>query len=316
MEKTNAHPTIETVSLVGLGAIGSVYASRIAQHLPPDHFRIVASGPRAERYRRDGVSVNGTTFRLPIVEPAEPAAPADLLIFAVKFHQLGEAIEAARPHVGPDTLILSLLNGISSEEVVERAYGTENVLYSFVVGIDATRSADGTTYTTPGRVPFGEARNDPANLSERVKRLREFLNRVDIPCEIPEDMRQSMWKKFMLNVGVNQVSAVLGSPYGAIHRHGETRTLVAAAMREALAVSHRADIGLTEEDIADNLDIVGTLSPDGKASMVQDVEARRPTEVDIFGGAVVAMGQRYGIPTPVNEMLVRLIRAAEENYAR
>lgn len=306
--------TIETVSLIGLGAVGSAYLSKISETLPLDRIRVVADGERAERYEASGVSVNGRTFRVHVCRPGDKPEPADLLLFAVKFHQLEEAIAAAQKQVGPDTVVLSLLNGITSEREIGGRYGMEKMLYSFVMGIDATRVGDDTVFANLGYIPFGDAYNEEGRYSPNVLRVAEFFDRTGIAYRIPENMMQQLWKKFMLNVGVNQVTAILRGPYGVIQQVASARNLMVSAMEEVLALAGKEGVALGRDDIAECLDILDRLSPTGKTSMSQDVAAGRATEVDIFGGTVVALGRKYDVPVPVNEMLVRLIRITEDLY--
>jgi 2-dehydropantoate 2-reductase len=305
---------IETVALIGLGAMGSAYLSKIAETLPMDGIRVVASGARAERYRANGVVVNGLSIRFPIFEPDNRVSPADLLIFTVKHNQLGEAIHDARSQVGPDTVIISLLNGITSEREIGEAYGAEKVLFSLAMGTDPVRTGDSTTFTTLGTIPFGEAVNREGEYSRNVLRVEGFFRETGLRYEIPEDMTRALWKKFMMNVGVNQVTAVLRCRYGALQRAGLARDLAAAAMKEVTAIAERENVSLPESEIEDSLRVLETLSPLGKTSTLQDVEARRPTEADIFGGTVVNLGRKHNVPVPVNEMLFELIRATEESY--
>ncbi|MDR1884857.1 MAG: ketopantoate reductase family protein [Synergistaceae bacterium] len=305
---------IENVALIGLGAIGCAYLGKIAETVPMERIRVIASGERAERYRKNGVAVNGRRFMFPILDPGESVPPADLLIFAVKYSQLEQAIRDAKRQVGPDTVVLSLLNGVTSERVIGEAYGADRVLYSLAMGTDPVRNGDSTTYSTLGFIPFGEPRNIPGAYSLEVERVEEFLGRVGIGYEIPEDMTRVLWKKFMMNVGVNQVTAVLRCGYGAVQESASVQRLVRAAMMEVVAVAERENVNLPAEDIEDGMRILRTLSPRGKTSTLQDVEARRPTEVDIFGGAVVELGRKHGVPVPVNEMLFGIIKATEEAY--
>ncbi|MDR3354217.1 MAG: ketopantoate reductase family protein [Synergistaceae bacterium] len=305
---------IETVALIGLGAMGCAYLSKIAETFPMDRIRVVASGDRAERYRANGVTVNGRRIRFPIFEPGDRVPPADLLIFTVKHNQLGQAICDARGQVGPDTVVISLLNGITSEIEIGEAYGAEKVLCSLAMGTDPIRAGDDTTFTTLGTIPFGEAVNREGEYSRNVLRVEEFFKETGLRYEIPEDMTKALWKKFMMNVGVNQVTAVLRCGYGALLGAGLTRDLAVAAMTEVTVLAEREKVNLTESDIEDCLKVLGTLSPQGKTSTLQDVEARRQTEVDIFGGTVVNLGRKHGVPVPVNEMLFKLIKATEESY--
>ncbi|SBW10436.1 2-dehydropantoate 2-reductase [uncultured delta proteobacterium] len=304
---------IETVALVGLGALGCAYLGKITETLPLDAIQVIADGKRAERYRKNGVTLNGKRLDFPVAEPGT-LRPADLVIFTVKFNQLEEAIALARGAVGPNTIVISLLNGITSEEVIAAAYGWDNVLLSLSLGIDATRVGDATAVTVYGTIPFGEARNKPGEYSERVLRLKAFFDRVGLRSEIPEDMKLALWRKFMLNVGVNQTSAVVGTGYGALQKEGAARDIAVAAMREVVTLAPYEGVALGEKDIEQAMAVMMTLSPDGKCSMLQDIEARRKTEVAIFGGTVLALAAKHGVAAPVNGMLVRILRAKEENF--
>lgn len=305
---------IKTISLVGLGAIGSANLAKISESVSMDNIRVVASGERAERYRKNGVCVNGKTYMFPIFGPEDEVSPADLLIFAVKNHHLPEAIEEAANHVGENTIIVSFLNGISSEEEIGKAFGTEKVLYSYVMRTDATRIGDATNYANLGFVPFGEAHNIPGKYSEKVLAVEEFFIKTGIKYNIPENMIRDLWLKFMLNVGANQVTAVLRCTYGAIRNSKAVRDLAVEAMREAVAVSKAENINLSENDITKCIEILSSLTPTGKTSMLQDVEAKRKTEVEAFGGTVCSLAKKHGIEVPVNEALVKFIKAMEETF--
>ncbi|MDR1472591.1 MAG: ketopantoate reductase family protein [Synergistaceae bacterium] len=307
---------IETVSIIGLGAIGSAYSARISETIPVGGIRVIASGKRAERYRSGGVEVNGRRYFFRVCEPGRSESPADLLIFAVKSYDLREAIADAEGHVGPDTVILSLLNGITSERIIAGAYGSGKVLRSFVIGVDATRASCSTVYSTLGSIIFGEERNAPGELSPDVRRVAEFLGRARVNYEIPDDMRFALWKKFMINVGLNQVSAVLRAPYGVMRRVPEALELVRGAMDEVVNIAPSEGVCLTERDRESCFPILDGLSPSGKTSMLQDIEARRPTEVGIFGGAVVELGLKHKKPVPVNTVLTQIIRAIESSYTK
>ncbi|MDR3279480.1 MAG: 2-dehydropantoate 2-reductase [Synergistaceae bacterium] len=305
---------IETVALAGLGAVGSVYLARMSEYIPMDSIRVIASGERAERYRKNGVFVNGVTRHFPIYEPGASDRPADLALFAVKYHHLRQAIADARSQIGPQTVIISLLNGISSERDLIDAFGAERVLYALVMGLDATRTGDGTVSSTLGVIQFGEAVNKEGEYSRNVRLVRGFFDSAHVPYEILPDMKWALWKKFMLNVGANQTSAVLRVPYGEFQRHGAAREIATSAMEEVVMVASREGVNLTADDISDGLARLDRLSPDGKTSMLQDVEATRRTEVGIFGDTVVELGRRHGTPVPVNGLLSRLIHALEESY--
>ena len=299
---------IQKVHLIGLGAIGGAYAGRILEKCP-DSLRIIVDNDRRERYESDGVYINGKAVVFNYVTPDEAEEKSDLVIIAVKQHHLRQAIEEIRSFVGPDTIILSLLNGIVSEEILGSEFGMDKMLYSFCVGTDAVRKGTDIHFTNMGKVVMGDRYNHD---SAKLVAVKEFFDRACVPYSVPEDIMRELWWKFMLNVGINQVSAVLRAPYGTFTREGEARELMISASREVISIAREAEINLSEKDIQDYLNVIAKLSPDGKTSMFQDVEAGRKTEVEIFSGTVIELGRKYGVPTPVNVVLYRLIRAIEQ----
>ena len=127
-------------------------------------------------------------------------------------------------------------------------------------------------------------------------------------------MIRSLWYKFMINVGINQASAVLRAPYGVFQDMPEAKEVMESAMRETVALSEALGTGLSGPDVATWYDTLKNLAPDGKTSMLQDVEAKRKTEVDAFAGTVLRLGEAAGLAVPVNRTLYNLIRAIERGY--
>lgn len=300
---------ITNVSIIGLGAIGGSYAARLYEN-DSINLTIVADSRRIEKYSTDKLTVNGKSYDFKFLQPDSNEAPADLVLIAVKYNNLSESIDAVRKRVGPDTVIMSLLNGIDSEDIIGKAFGIEKLLYSSCVGIDAIREGNNIRYTTFGKLYFGEKENYLH--TERVERVKALLDESGIPYYIPEDMIKALWWKYMLNIGLNQVSAVLGATYGVFSTIQETLELADAAMREVIAVSEKAGINLREEDIEEAHKVLHTLSAGGKTSMLQDIEAGRKTEVEMLSGVLREMGRKYGVPTPVNDTLFRMISTLEQ----
>jgi 2-dehydropantoate 2-reductase len=189
----------------------------------------------------------------------------------------------------------------------------EKIVYATAVGIDAIYEGKSFKYTSPGKIIFGEG---PHSLGgDRLERLREALDRASIPNEVPADMMRMMWWKFMINVGINQASAVLRAPYGVFQTSPDAKTLMQSLMQEVIALAQKINIDLSPIDLETWDSVLCTLSPMGKTSMLQDIEAGRKTEVEIFGGKVVEMGKKYQVPTPVNETILRIIKVIESNEA-
>jgi 2-dehydropantoate 2-reductase len=201
------------------------------------------------------------------------------------------------------------MNGLDSEEIIGSVYGMEKMLYTISVAIDAVREGNRITYTNPGKHYFGEKVNNEIN--EKIRRVQAAFDRAKIAHETPIDMIRMLWWKFMINVGMNQASAAMQAPYGVFQKSSDARELMEALMMEVVVLAKAAGIDLFEKDIDDWYGLLKTLSPQGKTSMLQDIEAGRKTEVEIFAGKVVELGKIYDIPTPVNETLLRIIHVLE-----
>jgi 2-dehydropantoate 2-reductase len=299
---------INSVAILGAGAMGAYFATRFYE-APRFSTALVARGPRYERLKSDGLVVNGKPYAIPVVHPDQATPPAGLIVVALKHHHLAEALGDLQNLVGDETTIISIMNGLDSEEIIGGVYGPDKVLYAISVGIDAVRQGNQVTYTAPGKHYFGEAAN--THLSERVRRVQAAFDRAGIVHETPPDMIRLMWWKFMVNVGTNQASAVMRAPYGAFQSLPNAQALMEALMREVLLLAEAAGVNLVDQDLEEWYAFLNTLSPQGKTSMLQDIEAGRKTEVEIFGGKVVELGQRYGIDTPVNQTVVRIINVLD-----
>jgi len=303
---------IKKVTIIGLGALGILFGHQLAKKMSKADLRFVADRERINRYETDHVYCNGERCDFNYLTPDEKCEPADLLIFTVKYDGLKDALEAARHHIGDQTIILSALNGITSEAVIGQAYGDEKILYCVAQGMDAVKVGNHLTFDHSGILCFGD--QEPGVISEKVRKVEAFFEKMAFPYEIDTNMVKRQWGKFMLNVGVNQTVAVYRSNYGEIQREGQARKMMIAAMKEVITLSEQAGIHLTEADLDYWLSVLATLSPDGKPSMAQDVEARRHSEVELFAGTVLTLANEYGISTPVNKELYDRIHSIESQY--
>ena len=300
---------IRDVAILGAGAMGAVFASKFFD-TAGFSTALIARGERHDRLEGEGLVVNGKAYAMPVIHPDEATSPADLVIVALKHHHLADGVHDLKKLVGSQTTIISVMNGLDSEETIGSVYGMEKVLYAVSVAIDAVREGNRVSFTTPGTLFFGEATNTQP--SERVRRVQEALDRAGIPWETPPDMMRMLWWKFMVNVGTNQASAVMRAPYGVFQSSPEAQALMEALMREVVALAKAAGVNLGEQDIVDWYGFLKRLSRQGKTSMLQDIEAGRKTEVERFGGKVVELGRAYGIPTPANETVWRIIQVLEQ----
>ncbi|HZK25704.1 MAG TPA: ketopantoate reductase family protein [Oscillospiraceae bacterium] len=299
---------IQKAALIGLGGIGCAYASRIMD-TEPRLLQVVAAAKRAARWQQ-GLQINGRHYQFTLTSPHGPAEPLDLILVAVKHYQLPQAILDLQRFVGPETIILSLLNGISSEETLAASFGWEHVLYGLCLSVDAVREGNKIEFSRAGKVYFGESRNE--HYSPRVEAVQRFFRRCQIPHEVPLDMRRQQWWKFMINVGLNQLSGVLRAPYGVFQQLPEAAALMQAAMAEVVTLAQALGIDLSSTEIEDFMQQFQTWPAAGKTSLLQDVEAGRKTEVEMFAGEVCRLGRQANVATPINQMLLFLIQTKEK----
>lgn len=300
---------IKNAALIGLGAIGGFAAPKLCEALGKEHFKVIAGGERRERLERDGIVINGKQWNFQTADPSWKTDPVDFVVLSVKFTALDQAIEDIHNIVGRGTVIMSLLNGVESEERIKAAYPGNEVLYS-VIRIPALHQGNEITFPEgSGKISFGNANND--TLSETVLAVRDLFEKSGISYEIPKDMLRNMWHKFMTNVSENQSAAILRVPYGIWTVSEDANELREQAAREVIAIASKKGINLTEEDLIEHRTYFEGAPFYGKPSTLQDIEAGRKTEVEMFAGSVIKMGKELGIPTPYNHMFYHCIKTLE-----
>jgi 2-dehydropantoate 2-reductase len=275
---------------------------------------LIAREPRYDRLRAEGLVVNDKRYSIPVVHPDKADLQADLIIVALKNHNLPEAVHDLKNRIGDHTTLISVMNGLDSEEYLGSVYGMDKVLYAIAVATDAVREGRSVIYTNPGKIYFGDAEN--SHPSKRALRVQATFEKAGIVSEIPSDMIRMLWWKFMVNVGINQASAVIRATYGVFQSSLDARALMEALMREVIDLAKAVGVSLGEQDLDEWYGVLKTLSPKGKTSMLQDIEAGRKTEVDIFAGKVVELGRSHGIPTPVNQTLLNIVHVLEQFPSR
>lgn len=302
---------INKVAVIGAGALGILYGNQMSEALGKENVCFVADSERVRRYEADGFYCNGKACDLRFVEKGKVAETADLVLFSVKYTALPEAIESAKQLVGDDTLILSVLNGIVSERDIASVYGEEKLLYTIAQGSDALREGNRVSFSKNGILQVG---TKSGGRDERLKAVLDLLDRSGIEYVVPEDIMHQMWNKLMFNTGVNQVTAAFETNYGGVQKPGMERDNMVKAMKEVQAVAVHEGVVLTDEEIEEWLQVLDGLSPQSMPSMRQDTLAHRKTEVELFSGTIRALGNKYGVPTEMNDYLYKRIKEIEANY--
>lgn len=302
--------SIERVAIVGAGALGALYADLLSG-IEGVSVTFIAEGDRYDRLSDQKLHVNNQPLST-LVQTAHNAGVCDLVIIAVKHQHMPETVREIQPMIGADTVVISVLNGLDSEEMLSAAFPKANILYCIAVGMDAVRSGTNVTYQNQGKLVFGEAEN--TEKSEPVLLVQQLFDRAGLQYDIPVEMLKAVWWKFMINVGINQVSAVARAPYGMIQQSEWLQNLMMSLMQEVILVAGYTGVSLGNADLEKWQQVFQTLGAEGKTSMLQDVEAERLTEVDIFAGKVMALAGQYGVDVPVNRVMYQLIKTQESTF--
>lgn len=302
---------IKTVGVIGLGALGVLYAHLLTEALGREHVLVLADRDRTLRYRSEGVSFNGNACDFQFVDAAEQKEPVDLLLFAVKFGGLKAAIESCRHLVGPETTLVSVLNGIASEPMLSEAFSPEQVVWCVAQKMAARKAGNAVIADPMGELAIGI----PAGQDDRhFLRLRTFFDTIRFPHSLPEDIRTHMWSKLLCNTGCNQTSMVFQCGYGGLQAEGEARSIMFDAMREVVTVANAEGVPLRETDVDSWVSIIDTFPADGETSMRQDSKAHRKSEVELFAGTIRKLAKKHGISVPVNDWLYERVQEMEASY--
>lgn len=303
---------IKNIAIVGLGALGIMYANHFSKKIGKENVRIVVNETRKKKYEEEGIFANGQKCSFYYVEENEKTEPADLILFCVKGTSLQSGLETARNQIGPKTIIISVLNGISSEEVLADAFGNENIIHCVSQGMDAVRVDNQLNYTRMGELRIGI---DQLSKQEKLEAVSTFFDQTEFPYTIEQDIQHRIWKKFMMNVGINQVLMVTEGSYGDVQKEGSSRELMIQAMQEVMPIAQAEGINLIEQDLQDNLELLATLSPENMPSMRQDGIAKRYSEVELFAGTVLAKAKIHKTEAPTNQFLYQKIKEIEAAYS-
>ncbi len=310
MRQRSEDVEIQKTAIVGMGALGMMYGAHIQRAAGKSAVVFVMDSARFQRHQNDTYTVNGVRQDFAIRD-CTAEAPADLVIVATKYNGLAAALDVMENIIGENTVILSVMNGITSEGIIAARFGDQNLVHCVALGMDAMREGTHLTYTKKGKLQIGivDEKQKPALL-----RVARFFDRIEMPYSIEEDILHAMWGKFLLNVGINQTCMVYETTYqGALETPAYFEAMT-AAMREVIAIAHKEGVRLTEEDVKRYLKVLRTLQPDGYPSMRQDALAQRKSEVELFAGTVLKIAEKHGVPAPTNAFFARKIREMEAAY--
>jgi len=299
------------IAVVGAGAMGSIFGARFTQ-AGHETVLVDVAAPLVEAINADGVTIvrgeEETTTRVPATSDPAAVGVVDVVVFCVKCYHTPAAAELARPLVGPDTVVASLQNGWGNGDVLAAAYPAEQITL-------------GVTYHSglvqgPGRVVHPAEQPTIVGsfidgASDGADRLAQALNDAGLEANVVSPVRPEIWKKLILNAATLPTAALTGMHAGALTACDDTHALVSETAREAVAVARAQGYEIELQERVDAIHSLLAKAGPSKASMLQDFEAGRRTEIDVINGAVVKAADETGVAVPLNRALVGLVKGWE-----
>lgn len=297
---------IKKVAVLGAGAVGSYLIWGISR-LHDVELGVVATGERAERLKK-GCVINHETYH-PQVWTPEEAHDADLLIISLKYGALRGALEDIQAIVGEHTVVMSLMNGVDSEELIAEKVDKSHILYA-LMKIASRKEGDGYWFNPDNTLGMIYGELEAPFDSERVLAINDLFARAGLHYRSTKYIIEEMWSKFRINVCNNLPQAVVGAGMGCYRDSEHIEAIRFGLRRELEAVASAKGIDMEKAYNAEEKTII---IPDAtRFSTLQDLDAGRHTEIDMFSGALVKMGKELGIPMPYNEYTYHIIKAMEE----
>ena len=310
-----APPPFRSTTVVGAGAVGSFYGAMLAR--AGHAVTLIARAPHVEAIRARGLQLQmgGAVHRVPLAATTELAAvrSADLVLFCVKSTDTDAVARQIAPLLAPQALVMSLQNGVDNAETLARHVHQPVVPVAVYV---ATAMPEPGVVQHHGRGDLvigpldARAAND-ATLAARLQALVALFAGAQVPVTVSHDVIGELWSKLMVNCAYNAISALAQQPYGRMAALPEIRELQRAVVHEVVAVARAAGRPMDLDAAMAAMERIAVAMPGQHSSTAQDLARRKPTEIDHLNGAIVRRGAELGVPTPVNQALLALVKLAE-----
>jgi 2-dehydropantoate 2-reductase len=302
------------VCVVGCGAVGSLFAAHLAQSDDVEVWAYDLAQEHVAAINRDGLRLSGAgevVGRVHATSDAGEVPPCDFGIVATKAMHTSDAI-AATAHAFSEGCVASVQNGLGNEEGI--AKHVERVIRGTTFPAGKLLEPGHVQWDVKGDTSFGPFEPSPAPLEE-IERLAEACTRGGMPTHAVTDARGPQWRKVIFNAATNPIGALTGLTHGRVCEDQALRRLVSALVDEgkAVATAQGIELDADPEELIDHA-ARPEVAYDHKASMLQDVEARRETEIDYLNGGIVRFGDEHGVPTPMNRAIWALVKGLQRSW--
>ena len=304
------------IAIVGVGAMGSIYAALLAdaghEVMAIDTWKAHVDAIRERGLRVEGASGARTVRSIKASTNLAEAAGADLYIIATKASGVGAAARAIEASMTPESLVLTIQNGLGAGERIAEHMPTDNVLLGVAEGFGASMRGPGHAHHNGmNLIRIGEI---GGGLSERVERVAEVWRDAGFKVKAFEDIHQLVWEKFLCNGTFSAPCTAFDCTIGELMDDPDRWQVALGCAQEIYALGKSRKIAFSFDDPIAYVTAFGERMPDARPSMLLDHQARRPSEIDAINGMAVTLGRELGIPTPYNESLTAVIRAREASF--
>jgi 2-dehydropantoate 2-reductase len=302
------------VCVVGCGAVGSLFAANLATLDDVEVWAYDLDEAHVSAINRDGLRLTGAGEahgRMRATSRAEELPACDFGIVATKAMHADAAI-AATAHAFGDGAVASVMNGVGNEETLARHVA--RVIRGTTFPAGKLLEPGLVQWDVRGETTFGPFEPQPAG-REEIERLADACTRAGMPTAALEDARPAQWRKVIFNASTNPIGALTGLTHGRVCERPDLRALVTGLVDEGKAVAAAQAITL-DADPEELIDHAARpdIAYDHRASMLQDVEARRTTEIDFLNGGIARFGAQLGVPTPLNDSITALVKGVEASW--
>ena len=302
------------ICIVGSGAVGSLFAANLAQLDDVEVWAYDASREHVDAINANGLRLSGAgevVGRLRATADAQQLPPCDFGIVATKAMHTEAAIRATA-HAFAGGCVATVQNGLGNEETL--AAHVERVIRGTTFPAGKIVGPGHVQWDVKGDTTFGPYEPRPAPFAE-VERLADACTRGGMPAHAVADARGPQWRKVIFNASTNPIGALTGLTHGRVCERPDLRGLVSGLVNEGKAVAAAQGIVLDAdpEELIDHA-AKPEVAYSHKASMLQDVEVRRMTEIDYLNGGIVRFGREHGVPTPLNEAIWALVKGVEDSW--
>ena len=296
------------IGVMGTGGTGGYFGGLLAR--AGHDVTFIARGAHLEAIQQRGLAVDSSqsgSFVAPgrAVEDTNGLGEHELVLFTVKMYQNEAAIEVIRPVVGPDTVVLTLQNGIDNWQQLAAAFGEQRVMIGSVYLEGRVVEPGVVSQGGPGTVDFGEVR---PGITQRGRDLCEAFTDAGWRVELRENMLGMLWKKFSYIAGAAAVCAATGSVYGEMRNIPETRALISGVIQEVLDIGRARGDSIMDDSHEWAMESLDRFPEQGRASLAKDFMEGRPVELEGLTGVIVRMGREVGVATPLNDALYGVLK--------